>query len=146
MDYLFIAYFDTVFPHNRRWLSEMARRLELIPEEEWNLMHKMSTERIKGKLTKAGYDKDSIAAIKDRPELLEMLVECELDKRVMEEERKRLEEQEEQARKEWEEERKQLEEKEEREWQLKAKELELKKLGDRKEGKRTSGRTAHAGG
>jgi hypothetical protein len=44
----------------------------------------MSTDRIKGKLINEGYVRDLIAEIKNRLELLEMLVECELDRRVKE--------------------------------------------------------------
>jgi hypothetical protein len=78
-----IVFWYCVFVRDRCWLSGMPGRRELITKEEWNLSNKMSS----GKQIKEDYVKDSVAAIKDRPELLEMLVECKLDRRVQKEEK-----------------------------------------------------------
>jgi hypothetical protein len=91
--------------------------------EEWLAITRMSTDRIRVKLIKEGYEKETMMTIMERAELIVMLVECIMDRKMkefqMEEERRR---QEEVTRKETEEER-----------QMKLQELELRKLQMQKE-------------
>ena len=117
----------------------MADRVYELTQEEMEKIKRMSTDRIRGKLIKEGYDKDLIVGIEDRAELVDMIVEWTLDEKRKEEkeeaERRRQEEKEEAERREREEERRRQEAKEEaeriereRERELKLQEIELKRL------------------
>lgn len=58
----------------------MAAKPAIISEEEWVNIKKMSDVRLKGQLMKEGYDKETVSAIV-REELLEMYVECVVERK-----------------------------------------------------------------
>jgi hypothetical protein len=55
---------------------EVAEKLELLMEQEWANIRKMSTERLRARLSKEGYEKELVASVTERRGLLELLVEC----------------------------------------------------------------------
>lgn len=56
-------------------------RPEILTEKEFEDIKRMSDERIRSRLSKEGYDKDLISAVKVLEELLEMMVEAVVEKK-----------------------------------------------------------------
>lgn len=50
----------------------------------WLYSKRMSTDRIRVRLMKGGYEKETLTVLTDRAELIEMLVECILDRKMKE--------------------------------------------------------------
>ena len=79
----------------------IALKPELVTDIEWAKIRKMSTDRLRSKLIKEGHDKESVAAITQSEELIEMVAECVVEKRSVEKDKlatEKREEEEKQAR------------------------------------------------
>jgi hypothetical protein len=99
----------------------VALKPELLTDVEWENLRKMSTSRLRSKLVKEGYDKELVAEVTQREELIAMVVECAVENKRVEIEKQATEKKEK-------EEKQAREQKEEQERTIKMKELEVKKL------------------
>jgi hypothetical protein len=62
----------------------MAEKPEQLTDKEWSDIKKMSDKRIRAQLTKEGYERETVVGITLRAELLEMLVECVVERKEWE--------------------------------------------------------------